>query len=109
MRAPADDARQTGFEVYVYLYPLISMDVTRRVSTNVEAGKKPGLRPAGAFQHLRKFPTAEFREVARPNFDTLHSFVWFDVSKEPYLNTLCTARRPKQSAPRKHPNELAYP
>ena len=104
-----NDARQIGIEAYVCLYPLISMDVTRRVSTNVEAGKKPGLRSAGAFQHFRKFPTAGFRVVVRPNFDTLHSLVWFDVSKEPYLNTLCTARRPKQSAPRKHPNELPYP
>jgi hypothetical protein len=104
-----NDARQIGIEAYVYLYPLISMDVTRRVSTNVEAGKKPGLGLAGAFQHFRKFPTAEFREVVRPNFDTLYSLAWFDVSKEPYLNTLCTARRPKQSAARKHPNELRYP
>ena len=71
------------------------MDVTRRSSTNVEAGKKPGLGLAEPFQHFRKFPTAEFREDVRPNFDTLYS--------------LCTARRPKQSATRKHPNELPYP
>ena len=88
---------------------MTSMDVARRVSTNVEAGKKPGLGLAGAFQHLRKFPTEEFREVVRPNFDTLHSLAWFDVSKESYLNTVCMARRPKQSAPCKHPNVLPYP
>jgi hypothetical protein len=85
------------------------MDVTRRVSTNVEAGKKPGLRLTGAFQHFRKFPSADFREVVRPKFDTLYSLAWFDVSKEPTLNTLCTARRPKQSAAREHPNELPNP
>jgi len=91
------------------LYLLISMDVTRRVSTNVAAGKKPGLGLAGALQHFRKFPTTELREVARPNFDTRYSLAWFDVSKEPYPDTLCTARAPKQSAARKHPNELPYP
>jgi hypothetical protein len=84
------------------------MDVTRRVSTNVEGGKKPGLGLARALQDFRKVPTAEFREVARPNFDSLYSLAWFDVSNESYLNTLCTARRPKQSAARKHPNELPY-
>jgi len=104
-----NDARQIGIDTYVFLYLLISTDVSRRVSTNVETGNKPGLRPAGAFQHFRKFPTAEFREVVRPNFDTLHSLIWFDVSKEPFLDTLCMARRPKQSAPRNHPNVLPYP
>jgi len=104
-----NDARQFGIDAYVYLYPLISMDVTRRVSTNVEAGKKPGLRLAGAFQHFRKFPTAEFREVVRPNFDMPYWLAWLDVSKEPNLNTLCTARGPKQSAAREHPLELPYP
>jgi len=103
------DARQIGIDGYVYLYPLISMDVTRRVSTNVEAGKKPGLRLAGAFQHFRKFPTAEFREVVRPNFDMPYWLAWFDVSKEPNPNTQCTARRPKQSAAREHPLELPHP
>jgi hypothetical protein len=88
-----NDARQIGIEAYVYLYPLISIDVTRRVSTNVEAGKKPGLGLAGAFQHFRKFPTAELREVVRPDFDTFYSLAWFDVSP----------------AARKHPNELPCP
>jgi hypothetical protein len=88
-----NDARQIGIEAYVY----------------VEAGKKPGLGLAGAFQHFRKLPTAEFREVLRPNFDTLYSLAGFDVSKEPYLSTLCTARRPQKSAAPKHPNELPYP
>ena len=101
--------RQIGIKAYVCLYPGISMDDTRRVNTNVEASKKPGLGQAGAFQHFRKFPIGEFREVVRPNLDTLCSLAWFDVSKEPYLSTLCTARRPKQSDTRKHPNEFSYP
>jgi len=85
------------------------MDVTRCVSTNVEAGKKPGLWLPGAFQHFRKFPTVEFREVVRPNFDMPYWLAWFDVSKEPNLNTVCMARRPKQSAAREHPLELPHP
>jgi hypothetical protein len=60
-------------EAYTRFYPLISMDVTRRVSTNGKPGKKPGLEPMIAFNHFRAFPTADFREVVRPNFDTLYS------------------------------------
>jgi hypothetical protein len=37
------------------------------------------------FVHLRTFPDHTFREVVRPNADTLYSVVWFDVSKEPLV------------------------
>ncbi len=78
-------AKATGQEAYVYFYPLVSMDVTRRVMTNVQTGVKPGLGPMGAFQHLRTFPSVEFREVVRPNFDTLYSVAWLDLTKEPMI------------------------
>jgi len=81
----ADEAYQIGVEAYVYFYPLITMDVTRKVTTNVPPGVKPGLGPMGAFQHFRAYPTAEFREVVRPNFDTLYSSAWLDLSKEPMV------------------------
>jgi hypothetical protein len=79
------EANEIGIEAYHYLYPLISMDITRRVTTNLEPGKKPGFGPMNAFHHLRAFPTAEFREVVRPNFDTLYSIAWLDLTKEPMI------------------------
>jgi hypothetical protein len=66
----AQEAYEIGIESYHYFYPLISMDVSRRVMTNLGPGVKPGLGPMNAFQHLRAFPAAEFREVVRPNFST---------------------------------------
>ena len=75
-------------EAYVYFYPLVTMDVTRRVMTNVPAGAKAGLGPMGTFQHMRTFPSAEFREVVRPNFDTLYSVAWLDLTKEPMIITV---------------------
>ncbi|WP_026103387.1 DUF1254 domain-containing protein [Pseudanabaena sp. PCC 6802] len=79
------EAYEIGIEAYHYLYPLITMDVSRRVMTNFESGKNPGMGPMNEFQHLRAFPTADFREVVRPNFDTLYSIAWLDLTKEPAI------------------------
>ena len=38
-----------------------------------------------AFHHFREFPTAEFRSVVRPNFDTLYSISFLDLTKEPVI------------------------
>ncbi|MFN8484684.1 MAG: DUF1254 domain-containing protein [Anaerolineae bacterium] len=79
------EALEIGIEGYVFLYPLITMDVTRRVMTNVPAGQMPGFGPPGAFSHMRAFPDADFKEVVRPNFDTLYSIAWVDLTGEPMI------------------------
>lgn len=78
-------AYEIGKEAYIYAYPLVTMDVTRRVMTNLEVGKKPGLGPMNVFNHFRAYPTADFRDVVRPNFDTLYSAAWLDLTKEPMI------------------------
>ncbi|MFH7243818.1 MAG: DUF1254 domain-containing protein [Spirulina sp.] len=78
-------AYEIGIEAYQYLYPLITMDVTRRITTNYAADAKPGMGPMNAFHHMRAFPTADFREVVRPNFDTLYSMTWLDLTQEPMI------------------------
>lgn len=79
------EACEIGVEAYVYFYPLISMDVTRRVMTNVPPGVKQGTGPANTFHHMRTYPPAELRDVVRPNFDTLYSIAWLDLTREPMV------------------------
>lgn len=83
--ASPKDAAAIAQEAYIYLYPLISMDVSRRQFTNIEAGKMPGRGPMNTLSHMRAYPTADFREVVRPNFDTLYSSGWLDLTKEPMV------------------------
>jgi hypothetical protein len=63
------------------------MDATRRQAVNVETGKVIGRGPMNAFTHVRAFPPADFRDVVRPNFDTLYSIAWLDLTKEPMVVT----------------------
>jgi hypothetical protein len=81
----AEEAQTIGIEAYVYLYPLVTMEITRRQMTNLSAGTKPGFGPTGEFAHIREFPPADFKAVVRPNFDTLYSVAWLDMTKEPMI------------------------
>src|SRR5262249_46048065 len=78
------DALQLGTEAYVYGYPLVTMEMTRRVMTNT-AEPKGTHAPVGQFLHMREYPPAAFRDVTAPNADTLYSTAWLDLSKEPYV------------------------
>lgn len=79
-----DEARAIAEEAYIYGYSLISVEMTRKVMTNVE---KPTAKhaPMGQFANLREYPTAAFRDVTAPNADTLYSNAFIDVSKEPWV------------------------
>ena len=73
------EANEIAIEAYIYLHPLLTMDVTRRAATNIPEGA------VNRFNHFRKFPDADFREVVRPNFDTLYSSAWIDITDEPMI------------------------
>ncbi|PWI12924.1 hypothetical protein DI272_01255 [Streptomyces sp. Act143] len=77
------DPRSLAREAYTYLYPLVMMDVTRRQATSPLAADRPGHGMPNEFHHLREFPPAEFRAVVRPNFDTLYSTAWLDLTGGP--------------------------
>jgi hypothetical protein len=83
--ADQDDLRAIGIELYTYLYPLVTMEVTRRQMTNAPLGSVVGRGPMNTFVHVREFPPADFRDVVRPNFDTLYSVAWLDLAREPLV------------------------
>lgn len=83
MTTLSDDLRTLSYEAFVYFYPLVTMDVTRLQAFNSAPGSRPGFGPPNQFSHLREFPPAEFRSVVRPNFDTLYSIAWLDLSNGP--------------------------
>ena len=74
-------------ESYIYLYPLITMEITRRQATNVAPDTMPGRGPMNEFSPIRAFPAADFKMVVRPNFDTLYSSGWLDLRDGPVVVT----------------------
>ena len=79
------EAHAIGVDAYLYFYPLITMDVTRRQLTNIEPGKEIGRGPMNTFANVPEYPTADVKFVVRPNFDTLYSSAWLDLTKEPVI------------------------
>jgi hypothetical protein len=77
-------AHAIGVDSYLYFYPLVTMDLTRKQLSNVEPGKGLG-GPMNAFVNVPAYPTAQDRAVVRPNFDTLYSSAWLDLTNEPMV------------------------
>jgi hypothetical protein len=80
-------AHAIGVDAYLYFYPLVTMDLTRKQLTNVETGKGFG-GPMNTFANVPAYPTAQDRGVVRPNFDTLYSSGWLDLTSEPMVVSL---------------------
>ena len=100
-QAPAlteNQARAIATDAYVYFYPLILMDLTRKQSIN---GTRTdfGQGPMNAFANVPAYPPADFKGVVRSNFDTLYSIAWLDLTREPRGRLRPRHRRPVLSPP----------
>lgn len=82
-----NEAAGIAIDAYIYGYPLVTMEMTRRVMTNV-AEPKGTHAPMGQFLNMKRYPTAAFKDVVAPNADTLYSTAWLDLSNEPYVLSL---------------------
>lgn len=80
-----------GVQAYMYGYPLVTAELTRRTVTApgpwyAEGAKRRlGWAPMNQFAHYGRFPDDQTTEVVAPNSDTLYSTAWIDVSKEPLI------------------------
>jgi hypothetical protein len=82
---PEQQAHAIAVDAYLYFYPLITMDITRKQSTNIEPGKEIGKGPMNMFVNIPAYPPADVKTVVRINFDTLYSVAWLDLTKEPMV------------------------
>ena len=80
-----EEAHAIGVDAYLYFYSPITMDLTRKQLTNQEPTPGGIGGPMNRFANVGAFPTADMRVVVRPNFDTLYSSGWLDLTKEPMV------------------------
>ena len=77
------EAHAIAVDAYVYLYPLITMDITRKQLTNTDKGLGRG--PMNVFHNVPAYPPASDKSVVRTNYDTLYSITYLDLLKEPVV------------------------
>ncbi|MFF1359590.1 DUF1254 domain-containing protein [Streptomyces sp. NPDC058297] len=70
-------------EAYVFAYPLVTMELTKRQMIRRSAPQ--GGAPVNTFAHVPATPDATFEGVVSPNADTLYSVAWLDLSAGPVL------------------------
>ncbi|OWT74988.1 MULTISPECIES: DUF1254 domain-containing protein [unclassified Achromobacter] len=91
-QAPADvspqEARSIAADGYLYAYPLMVMEIARRIQTNVV---DPDMRlgtgaPLNRFTHMARLPDPLLHDIGpTPDIDVLWSSMWFDVAREPLV------------------------
>jgi hypothetical protein len=75
-----EEARKIAVQAYTFAYPLVLVEMTRRANT--QDGNPHYINH---FVHALAFPDERFRQVIRPNADTLYSAAWLDLTQEPVL------------------------
>ncbi|MHC2502914.1 hypothetical protein ACVI8K_009830 [Bradyrhizobium barranii subsp. barranii] len=81
----AEEAQAIAAEAYVYFYPLVTMDLTRKQLINSDPKTAAIGGPPNTFDNIQAYPTADMKAVVRPNFDTLYSSAWLDLTREPMV------------------------
>ena len=80
-----------GTEAYIFGYPLVTMEYTRRGLTNVETASD-SRAPMGQLVRKRAYPAVDDHLITAPNADTLYTTGFVDVTKEPYVLSIPDAK-----------------
>lgn len=85
----ADETRALARDIFYFGLPIVLMDTTMRQTTAVRnATTVTGRAPINQFAYFRSYPKADARDIVRFNFDTLYSFAWVDLSRDPMVLTV---------------------
>jgi hypothetical protein len=81
-----DELLKTIGESYLFGYPLVLMDLTKKVSTNIKTPhpSRP-IAPLNQLGHFRRSPDHTLTTIVKPNVDTYYSIAWLDLEKEPQV------------------------
>ncbi|HYL27960.1 MAG TPA: DUF1254 domain-containing protein, partial [Candidatus Nitrosotalea sp.] len=83
--ASAEGTLLIAQEAYIYFYPLLLMDLTRKQMINSDPNVSIAGGPANTFNHFRTFPPLDLRVALRPSYDTLYSSAWLDLTAGPMV------------------------
>jgi hypothetical protein len=83
-RPGVEEAVSIATEAYIYGYPLVTVDMTRKFFTNY-ATVQGSRGPMGQIIRLRTYPAVDDHAVTAPNADTLYTTAFIDVSREPWV------------------------
>lgn len=72
------ELQSLAIDAYIYGYPLVLTDITRRTGVF-------NITQINHFYSQRVFASPRFKEVVRPNVDTLYSVAWLNLSLGPII------------------------
>lgn len=82
-----DEARAIAKEAYIYAFPMMENYRTMYVQA-VDRGAPSYAAPFNQLLHKTKLLGPEFKDVVRPNNDTLYSMAWLDLRAQPIVITV---------------------
>ena len=83
--ASSNDPRDIATLAYIWGYPLVTAQVTKDYFTNPNVPQGIGYGPTNEFHPARELIKSGFKEVVRPNSDTLYHQAWLDLKNGPLI------------------------
>lgn len=87
-----DEIVDIATKAYVFGYPLVIMDFTKKVGTNVPMVVKSAA-PVNQIGHAKQFPDDKFTDIVKPNVDTYYSMAWLNLKEEPMVLSVPATER----------------
>lgn len=81
----SNDPKDIATFAYIWGYPLVTAELTKSYMTNPNVPQGVGYGPANQFNSARDLITASFKEVVRPNNDTLYHIAWLNLNAGPLV------------------------